>query len=223
VISILIVGDIRLYRDGLARLLDRHEQIDVVGTAESQQVAIQLIQALHPRVVLLDIAMPGGLGAVKNIAAAAPDAKIVALAVPESSREVVACAEAGVAGYVPRDGSLNDLVSTLQSVDEGELRCSPRIAAGLLRRVAQLAAESGTGIEGVRLTPRELEIVGLVDQGMTNKDIARHLGIEVATAKNHVHNILEKLHVHHRGEAAARLRDHLPRYAPRWRAPVSDE
>ena len=84
--------------------------------------------------------------------------------------------------------------------------CSPRVAATLLRRVTALAAGDRSREEDVRLTARELEILELLERGMSNKDIARHLGIEVATAKNHVHNILGKLQVHGRGQAAARIR-----------------
>ncbi len=221
-ITVLIVGDIRLYRDGLARLLDRDDRVKVVGTAEGLDHAMERIQQSQPRVVLLDMAMPDSLTAAKTILAECSDVQIVALAVPEVSRDVIACAEAGVAGYVPRQGSLEDLISTLESVDRGEFRCSPHIAASLLRRVAKLAAERGRGPESAHLTLRELEIVGLIDRGMSNKEIAGRLGIELATAKNHVHNILEKLHVHRRGEAAARVRHRLPRRSALRRTPVRE-
>lgn len=221
-ITVLIVGDIRLYRDGLARLLDRDDRVKVVGTAPGLEHAMEWIRKSQPRVVLLDLAMPDSLTAAKAILAEWPDVRIVALAVPEVSRDVIACAEAGVAGYVPRQGSLEDLILTLESVDRGEFRCSPNIAASLLRRVAKLAAERGEGPESVHLTPRELEIVGLIDRGMSNKEIARRLGIELATAKNHVHNILDKLHVSRRGEAAARVRDRLPRRSAPRRTPVPE-
>jgi DNA-binding NarL/FixJ family response regulator len=95
------------------------------------------------------------------------------------------------------------LVATLESATRGEALFSPRMAASLLRRVAALAATQPSPSAQVRLTPRERDIMRLLDEGLSNKEIAQRLGIEVATVKNHVHNILEKLQVHRRGEAAA--------------------
>ncbi len=135
----------------------------------------------------------------------------MALAVSEVESDVLAWAEAGVVGYVPREASLEDLVSTIEAVVRGELRCSPRIAATLFRRVTKLSANRRHTPQGIHLTPRELEILDLIDHGLSNKQIAGKLGIEVATVKNHVHNILEKLQVNRRGEAAARMRSRLPK------------
>jgi len=107
---------------------------------------------------------------------------------------------------VPRDGTLADLRAVIESVARGEVVCSPRIAASLLRRIADLAAEREPPPPELRLTSREIEIVELIDQGLSNKEIAQRLSIALPTVKNHVHSILDKLHVHRRAEAAARLR-----------------
>lgn len=205
-IRVLIVGDIRLYREGLERALRKVERITVVGTASGREEATQRLQALGPDVVLLDMAMLGAHLVVQEISLLASDVKIVALTVPENDREVIACAEAGVAGYVTREGSLNDVIQSIEAAAKGELLCSGRMAASLLRRVTALAAERQVTGPLERLTHRESRILQLVDQGLSNKEIARQLGIEVATVKNHVHNILEKLGVHRRGEAAALMR-----------------
>jgi DNA-binding NarL/FixJ family response regulator len=121
---------------------------------------------------------------------------------------ILACAEAGASGYVPHDASLEELLTVVQAVAQGELLCSPRMAASLFRRLAALAS-AGTGrdhqVVGT-LTDREREITLLLERQLSNKDIARTLHIEVATVKNHVHNILHKLGVATRTEAAARLR-----------------
>jgi len=107
---------------------------------------------------------------------------------------------------VPRAASVEDLVAALESVGRGELLCSAQTAAALLRRVAALAAGRSAPAQPLsNLTRREREIGGLLEAGLSNKDIAVQLGIEVATVKNHVHNVLEKLQVHRRGQAAARL------------------
>jgi DNA-binding NarL/FixJ family response regulator len=206
VITLLIVADIRLYRDGLARVLDRQDQFQVAGTAAHIEGAVAEVRARQPDIVLLDMAMPGSLATARAIMELAPAVKVVALSVAETERDVVACAEAGMAGYVPREGSLADLVAALESVGRGEALCSPRMTASLLRRVAALAATQPSGLARAHLTSREGEVLQLLDGGLANKEIAQRLGIEVATVKNHVHNILEKLQVHRRGEAAARMR-----------------
>jgi len=128
----------------------------------------------------------------------------------------VACAEARIDGYVPHVRALVDVVATMASTARGELRCTPRVAAALLKRVRSLKVDVGPSQPSLHLTSREHEIAELLDGGMSNKEIAHRLGIEAATVKNHVHNIIEKLHVRRRGEAAAAIRNSRQReYAKR--------
>ena len=203
---VLVVGEIRLYRDGLADMLRAEPAIEVVATAAGADEAVRAMRELAPDVVLLDMAIPDNMWLVRALVEAVPGTRVVALAVPEIEREVLACAEAGVAGYVTRDGSIEDVVAAVESAARGEVVVSPRMAATLFQRVATLALErSPVNIES-RLTTRELEILDLIDQGLSNKEIARRLTIELSTVKNHVHNILDKLNVTRRAEAAARAR-----------------
>jgi two-component system nitrate/nitrite response regulator NarL len=197
---IAIIVNIRLYREGLAQALAR-EGIEVVGTAADGSAGVACVATTQPDIALLDMAMLDSISTVRTLAAQAPQVRVVALGVPETDGHVLACVEAGVAGYVPRDGSLEDLADILMGVDRGEVLCSPRIIGSLFRRVAELAAQPQPPVE--RLTVRELEILELIDQGLTNKEIARRLCIELSTVKNHVHNILEKLQVRRRADAAA--------------------
>ena len=208
-IRLFILAEIRIYRDGLAEVLERRGGIEVVGTAADLGSALAAIPVTRPDIALVDVAMPDGIAAVRSVLRTAPEVKVVALAVPDAEVNVIACAEAGVSGYVTRDESLDDVVGALESVTRGEMLCSPRMAATLLRRVTALAAGE-TGSARSRLTARELEIVELIDQGLSNKEIASRLFIELATVKNHVHNILEKLQVQRRSEAAAHLRAGTP-------------
>ena len=203
---IAIITNIRLYREGLADVLGR-QGIEVVGTAAAGPEGVSCVRTSMPDVALLDIAIPDGAPTVRALADSAPGVRVVALGVPETDGPVLACAEAGVAGFVHRDGSLEDLVDTLRRVDRGEVLCSPKIIGSLFRRVAELAAHSLPAVG--RLTQRELEILGLIDQGLSNKEIARRLTIELSTVKNHVHSILKKLQVRRRAEAAAWARDRL--------------
>jgi DNA-binding NarL/FixJ family response regulator len=157
-------------------------------------------------VVLLNMATVGSLGIVGAVVGAEGAARVVAIGVSGSEDEVIALAEAGVAGYLLRGASRADLAMTMQSLARGESLCPPQISAALLRRVASMAAERRSLTAGSHLTAREHQVLRLIDQGLSNRQIGQHLGIEVRTVKNHVHNILEKLHVHRRGEAAARMR-----------------
>jgi two-component system, NarL family, nitrate/nitrite response regulator NarL len=207
-ISVIILADIRLYREGLADVLDRLDSIRVVGTAASDRQGVARVRETAPDVALVDMAMPDSALVVRSLAAMRPPVKVLALAVPETESHVMACAEAGIAGYVPRGGSLTDLIEALHGVARGEAFCSPRIVAILLRRIADLSVEDRRPPPSHRLTARELEIVGLIDRGLTNKQIAEWLSIELATVKNHVHNILEKLQMRHRHDAAAWMRSH---------------
>jgi two-component system nitrate/nitrite response regulator NarL len=205
-IRVFIVCDTRLYREGLAQILAGHAGIIVVGLAADTEEALPRLRELDPEVVLLDSALPGGTAALLQLREERPEAKIVALTLPETEEEVIQFAEAGVSGYVTRAASVDDLVATIRSVDRGELICSPRIAAAMLRRLSTVAAQSPPG--QVRLTLREREIVQLIDAGFANKEIASRLHIQLSTVKNHVHNILEKLGVHRRADIVRRLRTH---------------
>jgi DNA-binding NarL/FixJ family response regulator len=131
---------------------------------------------------------------------------MVALAVPDQEARVLACAEAGVSSYVPREASLADLAAAIESAARGEAVCSPRMTALLFRRVRVLSRVRPEPAEVPELTARQWEIIDLIDEGLSNKEIARRLYIEVPTVKNHVHNILDKLQVRRRSEAAARVR-----------------
>ena len=204
-IRALVASDVRLYREGLADGLGRSGRVEVVGTASGGDEAVARTRELGPDVVLVDLAIADWEPAVRAIAART-EARVVVLGVREVEEEVVACAEAGVSGYVTRAASLEELVDVVESVARGESLCSPRISALLLRRVTEVAGRERAAAPADRLTPREAQIVGLIDEGLSNKQIAGRLSIELATVKNHVHNILEKLQVDRRGQAAARLR-----------------
>jgi two-component system nitrate/nitrite response regulator NarL len=203
-IRVFIVCATRLYREGLTQILAAQSDIAVVGTAADSEQAVPGLRELGPDVVLLDAALPGGAAELLTLREEDPEAKVVALTLPDAEEDVIQFAEAGVSGYVTRDSSVDDLVATIRSVDRGELICSPRMAAALLRRLSAVATEHSQSTP--RLTLREREIVQLIDAGLANKEIAGRLHIQVSTVKNHVHNILEKVGVHRRAEIVRQLK-----------------
>lgn len=212
-IRILVVASIRLFREGLAQILDRREGLTVVGMARDSKEALARIQELTPQIILLDMADAGSHAMAREFGNLTPRIRVVALGVTDVEGDVLACAEAGIAEYVPRDGSLEDLIAAVKSAACGEVHCSPQLAGSLWRRLAALAGNQEQALAS-ELTRREREIVRLIDHDLSNKEIARQLGIEVATVKNHVHNLLDKLHVTTRAEAAARTRGGMPSRPP---------
>jgi len=202
---VLICADVRLYGEGIRLLLEREPGIEVVGLASSREGTRTRVAELRPTLVLVDSAMPGSVESVRELCRQAGEVKIVVLGLPDADPAIIDCAEAGVSGFVPRDGSRAELVATIRSAARGEALCSPRVAARLLQRISALAAERPRGLSRT-LTAREAQIVQLIDEGLSNKEIARRLQIEVPTVKSHVHSILEKLGARRRGEAAALVR-----------------
>ena len=203
---VFVIADIRLYRDGLVDVLGRGGQVDVVGASADLRAGLPMIDALKPDVALLGVSDGSAGATIEELGLVAPDTKAVVLAVEDSERTVVPLLEAGAAGYVGREASLEQLVETVDGVARGLGLCSPDVAGGLMRRLAAVSRQTRDDSTSATLTHREREILALVDRGLSNKEIARDLCIEVTTVKNHVHNILEKLHVHRRGEAAALVR-----------------
>ena len=207
-IRIFIADDNRLLREGLASMLTELDHITVVGMASSGGQALDQIKKLIPDVALVDIGMPDkdGLDVTQVLHKDLPTVKVIILGMPDLTDEILACIEAGAAGYVLKEASFEYLVETVQSVQRGESFCSPRVAASLFSRVAELSAER-VSESSIKLTPREIEVVNKIADGLSNKEIAAQLHIEEQTVKNHVHNILDKLQLHNRLEAVQYVRE----------------
>ena len=207
-IRIFIADDNRLLREGLASMLEEIEDITVVGMASSGGQAIDQIKKLLPEVALIDIGMPDkdGLDVTQTLHDKLPVVKVIILGMPDLTDEIMACIEAGAAGYVLKEASFEYLVESIRSVQRGESFCSPRMAASLFSRIAELAGER-IPESSIKLTPREVEIINKIADGLSNKEIAAQLYIEEQTVKNHVHNILDKLQLHNRLEAVQYARE----------------
>jgi DNA-binding NarL/FixJ family response regulator len=211
---VLVVGTVRIYREGLALSLTRHSTINAVAPTASYADAMERTAESNPDIILLDVSPPDALAVVGALLRAAPRLKVVAFGIEDSDETVLDFTEAGVVAFVSREGSIADLVATLQSAVRNEVVWSPRRTALVCRRLAKLATAMQPIATHLPLTLRERQIVDCIDRGMSNKQIAVELGIEVATVKNHVHHMLEKLHVRRRGEAAARVRQDFLHWAP---------
>jgi DNA-binding NarL/FixJ family response regulator len=210
--DLIILSDIRFLREGLASVLSSDGTFSICCAAATLAEALPAAAAMPPPTVLIDAALPEGLGAVARLREFAPTAQIVVLAVSETEADVIAWAQAGVCGYIPRSTALGDFTESLQKIMRREQVCSDRIAAGLLRWIASesRALAKATIGDAMALTSREEQVVRLLAAGLSNKEIARRLEIGLATVKSHVHNVLGKLTLERRGQIAPWMRAHEP-------------
>ena len=215
-VRILVVWGVRFLGEGLAEILERDPLVSVVGICTDLSEAVALSADLHPDVLLLDARIPDGGTAVRRALDLAPDLRIVASAVKETEDDIVAWAEAGVIGFIPRTAALAELARMIRDIHSGEQICSGRIAAGLLRRIAltsKVHSDGGRRSPWPALTKREKQAAELIRSGLSDKEIARRLNISLATTKSHVHNLLGKLKVRRRSQVADCLRE-LGRRSP---------
>lgn len=202
----LVISAVCFVRQSLVEILGRLAGVRVCGEAATAEQALERVGSDLPALVLLDAAFPQGIVTAGRIAAALPGVSLIALGVREAEHEVLAWAEAGVAGYVPDTASIEDLIALIDQICRGEQTCSSRIAGSLLRRIAAIrraAPPSSTDV--CPLTTREREVLQMVGAGLSNKEIARKLNISLGTTKSHVHNLLAKLSLRRRADVMIRL------------------
>ena len=203
---VLLVDDHALFRKGLASLIDTLEDMEVVGEAGGGREALERARELMPDLILMDIQMPGwnGLKAARLIKEEMPYVKIVMLTISDKEEDLFEAIKNGAEGYLLKDIEPEELIGLLRGVYRGEAPISRQTAAAILGEFARLAQkETWVPIAGDGITPREREVLQLVAQGATNKKIASQLFIAENTVKNHLRNILAKLHLENRVQAAA--------------------
>ena len=198
-VSVIVISDVLLHREGVAAALAARPSLRVLATGGAGD-AVRLARAHAPGAILIDVPGHAALALLPALKAAGPDAALVGFGIGDDQLGL-ACAEAGLTGFVGRDGTLLDLVEAVRRARVGELGCSPQLAALMCRRLAVLAGRPASGV----LSPREREVARLVAEGLSNKEIAQKLVIGPATVKNHVHNILDKLALRRRSAIAGRL------------------
>jgi DNA-binding NarL/FixJ family response regulator len=205
VIRVLIVDDQALFRRGLFVVLGSEELIEVVAEAENGREAVARTEELSPDVVLMDVRMPGGGGieATARIRELRPATKILMLTVSDEEDDLYESLKAGANGYLLKEISVEEVAEAIRAVVRGQSLISPSMASKLINEFNTLARRAAQQEQFATpvLTSRELEVLNLVAKGMSNKDVAAGLFISENTVKNHVRNILEKLHLHSRMEA----------------------
>lgn len=202
-VKVMIVDDHNLVREGLKAVFDQGEEVDVVGEAASGEEAIEMVDKLRPDVILMDISMPGmnGIQATKAIRDSHPEAKIVILTMLDQEGYVYEAIKAGATGYMLKSTSSDELVNAIQTVNEGKALLHPDATAQLLKEFVQLAENKA---KDYGLSNREMEVLQLLSEGKTNKEIAKALWISEQTVKTHVAHIFDKLGTSDRTETVAR-------------------
>ncbi len=204
-IRVLIVDDHALFRRGLQMVLEGEPDIDVVGEASDGSEAVKKAEDSTPDVVLMDVRMPkrSGIEATRVIKDTLPSTRILMLTISDEEADLYEAIKAGASGYLLKEISIDEVANAVRQVNQGQSLISPSMASKLLNEFATMVKrrDERSQMPGPRLTDRELQVLRLVAKGLNNKDIGDDLFISENTVKNHVRNILEKLHLHSRMEA----------------------
>ncbi|HEU6444523.1 MAG TPA: response regulator transcription factor [Gaiellaceae bacterium] len=202
-LRVMLVDDHDLFRTGLRNLLEE-QGVHIVGEAPDGNQALQLVRELAPDVVVMDLNMPGmnGIEATREITRFAPLTRVLVLTISDQDDDVMDAILAGACGYLMKDSSIQDLMAGIQAASVGESLISPHIASKVLQRIRAANVETGVGVARPELSDRETEVLRLIANGKDNAEIAKELHISPKTVKNHISNILMKLQIENRIQAA---------------------
>ncbi|MGE5315913.1 MAG: LuxR C-terminal-related transcriptional regulator [Acidobacteriota bacterium] len=206
-IRLLVVEDNRLLREGLTALIKDQHDIKLVASFGDSRIVLEKIEELKPDVVLLDLGLRSQycLRAVKLICQAHPDIKVIVMDLVPSQSDVFEFVQAGTSGFILKDATIEDFLSTIRTVAGGTKILPPPLTSSLFSTIVQYAVKGilpASNGDGVRLTKREQEVMHLVAESLSNKEIASRLNLSTYTIKSHIHNILEKLSLHTRVQIA---------------------
>jgi two-component system NarL family response regulator len=204
--GVLVIEDNRLVRDRLAALLDAQPDFKVVAAADGPDAGLRRVQDSQPQVVLVDASLGNHSSprVVESVRKTAPQARVVVMDLPPVEEVVVEFAKAGATGFVGKRASIDDLIATVRSVARGAAVVPPSLTGLLCSHIAKRAVDRSApgATDAVRMSKREREVVGLIAEGLSNKEIGQRLNIATYTVKSHVHNLLEKLTLHSRLQLA---------------------
>jgi DNA-binding NarL/FixJ family response regulator len=199
---VVVADDQATIREALAAMLDLFEDIDVVGTAEDGAVAADLVDRLAPDVLLTDLRMPvlDGAGATARVLAAHPDVAVVVLTTYDDEESVLAALQAGARGYLTKEAGREEIAAALRTAAAGQAVLDPSVQARLVRAASAGAAPTGDALPD-DLTAREVEVLTLIGEGLSNRELAHRLFVSEATVKTHVNNLFAKTGVRDRAQA----------------------
>jgi two-component system nitrate/nitrite response regulator NarL len=203
--QVFLICRVRLYRDAVVASLNRHAGIMVVGVADGDKNIQHDLDASMPDVVLVDVGTPSSLTFATQLVRTHPRIRVLGFGIDDVPANIVACATAGLCGYVPSFASIGELAGAIRRAAVGETVCSSVTADQIFDYLRSSALAPTLPMIDAVLTRRQQQILHLIDEGLSNKQIARRLSVGTSTVKNHVHNILERLQVGGRSEAAARM------------------
>jgi DNA-binding NarL/FixJ family response regulator len=205
-IKILLIEDNRLLREGIKALINAQPDLKVAAASVGNHDTLLQARSLKVQVVLLDLGLrnENGLRVVKTLTREMPHTKVIGMGLIPSQLDIIEIVEAGAAGFILKDASIGDFLETIRSVARGEKVLPPLLTGSLFSHVVEHARRRGKGklSEAVGMTKREREIIGLIAEAMSNKEIAGRLNLSTYTVKSHIHNILEKMALHSRLEIA---------------------
>ena len=205
-VSLLVVEDNRLLGEGIAAALRRHQDVQVMAIARSPDAALTELEETEPQLVLLDAALVDHNGSelVEALRRTSPSVKVIVMGFPTDGAGIVSIIEAGATGFILKDANIAEFLGTVRSVAHGAHVLPPALVDPLFSQIARqgLGDRKARSVDGVRLTRREREIVPLIGEGLSNKEIGERLHIAIHTVKTHVHNILDKLAVRTRLQIA---------------------
>jgi DNA-binding NarL/FixJ family response regulator len=205
-IRILIIEDNRVFRDGLSVMLNAQPDMHVVATIGSSNNILLRATQTRPHLILLDIGLKdlNELSVVESVRKNLPEAKVIGMGFVPTQSDIVEFVAAGASGFILKDASVTEFLRTIQSVAKGEKVLPPSLTDSLFSHFVNLALKNNKGknINAVRMTKREREIIVLIADGLSNKEIAQRLNIATHTVKSHVHNVMEKLALHSRLQIA---------------------
>jgi DNA-binding NarL/FixJ family response regulator len=205
-IRILLVEDNRILREGIASMVNGVPDMRVVSSSAGHDDTVEQVRKLKPHVVLLDLGLrsQNGMHVVKTLSRKFPGVKVIGMGLISSQLDVVESVEAGASGFILKDATVKDFLSTVRSVAGGTKVLPPPLAESLFSHVVEHALKNGKEhlANAVRMTKREREIISLIAEGLSNKEIAQRINVATYTVKSHVHNILEKLALHSRLQIA---------------------
>lgn len=206
-VCLFLICRTRLYRDAILDLLNRRPGIVAMGCGDVVgDETIPLVREAAPDVVLLDTGPPDALALAGRLVRALPETRVLGFGVEDAPANVIACAEAGLRGYVPHTASTTELADIARRVAAGETVCSAGLGERLFSHLRRIALDTDRLAADLGLTARQREILGLIEQGLSNKQIAQRLSLGTSTVKNHVHQLLGRMGVGRRAEAVAQAR-----------------